>query len=144
MSTASPAPARRRLSGLLLAFALLVGGVVGPAIVAPRHTTRAEAAVHSTCTLSTCAAGRTARTGWSQLGWPTTRGWYAWPFGQDNFTGGVFTNREGQLPATGSYHEYDVNPRREGAARDASRIVVDLGTGAIWFTPDHYLNFYRL
>ena len=35
-------------------------------------------------------------------------------------------------------------PRACGASRDAYRIVVDLDTGAVWFSPNHYTDFYRL
>lgn len=136
-------PARFAAS-LTLLLTLVAGALVGPAVVAPASTAAAEAAVHSSCTLARCAAARTARTGWTELGRPTARAWYAWPYGQHNFAGGTFQNREGQLPAGGSYHEYDVYPRSRGAARDAYRIVIDRSTGTTWFTPDHYLNFYRL
>jgi guanyl-specific ribonuclease Sa len=139
-----PSRWRRLLSAVALAFALTGGSLVVPAVVAPTSTTAAEAAVYSSCTLSRCSAARTARTGWSSLGWPTSRGWYSWPYGRYNFTGGTFQNREGQLPANATYSEYDVYPRASGAARDAYRIVVNRSTRETWFTPDHYLNFYKL
>jgi len=60
------------------------------------------------------------------------------------YTGGTFQNREGQLPANANYTEYDVYPRANGAARDAYRIVVNRSTKETWFTPDHYVNFYKL
>jgi hypothetical protein len=143
--SAFPRPTVRRLaSSLALLCTLVAGALVGPAVVAPAGTSAASAAVYQSCTLSRCPAARTARTGWDGLGWPTSRNWYSWPYGQFNYTGGTFQNREGQLPGGGTYNEYDVYPRSRGAARDAYRIVVDRGTGAAWFTPDHYLNFYRL
>ena len=134
---------RRFLAGLALVLALTGTALTAPAVVAPTHTDAALAAVHATCTVSRCSAARTARIGWSTLGWPTTAGWRAWPYGQYNYTGGTFQNREGQLPQA-TYNEYDVYPRARGAARDAYRIVVNRSTRETWFTPDHYVTFYRL
>jgi hypothetical protein len=37
-----------------------------------------------------------------------------------------------------------VYSRAKGAARDAYRIVVNRGTGVVWFSPNHYTDFYRL
>ena len=140
------APRLRRLFfAAAIVFALAGSALVVPAVVAPTRTTAAaEATVYSSCTLSRCSAARTARSGWSSLGWPTSRGWYSWPYGQYNYTGGTFQNREGQLPANANYNEYDVYPRANGAARDAYRIVVNRSTRETWFTPDHYVNFYKL
>jgi ribonuclease T1 len=149
MTKHAPAPRpsrlRRFLSAAAVVFALTGGSLVAPAVVAPEQTTAsADAAVYSTCTLTRCSAARTARTGWSSLGWPTSAGWYAWPYGQYNYTGGTFQNREGQLPANATYSEYDVYSRAQGASRDAYRIVVNRSTRETWFTPDHYVNFYKL
>ena len=146
MSTDVPRSSRLRrlLAALALTFALTGGSLVVPAVVAPTTTAAAEATVYSTCTLSRCSAARTARTGWSSLGWPTSAGWYSWPYGQYNYTGGTFQNRERQLPTNATYSEYDVYPRANGAARDAYRIVVNRSTRETWFTPDHYVNFYKL
>lgn len=121
---------------LLLALAVAAATLVAPA--AP-----ATANVYSSCSVSGCSAARTALTGWKQLGLPTSRTWYAWPYGQYNFAGGRFSNYEGQLPSA-TYYEYDVYPRPRGAARDAYRIVVNRSTGATWYTPDHYDDFYRI
>jgi guanyl-specific ribonuclease Sa len=134
----------RLVAGLALVLGLATAGLVAPAVVAPTHTSAAQAAVYSTCTISRCSAARTARTGWSSLGWPTSSGWYAWPYGQYNYTGGTFQNREGQLPANANYNEYDVYSRARGASRDAYRIVVNRSTKETWFTPDHYVTFYKL
>jgi len=139
-----PSLLRRMLAAIAITFALTAAGLVAPAVVAPTHTAAAEAAVYSTCTMSRCSAARTARTGWSSLGWPTSSGWYSWPYGQYNYTGGTFQNRERQLPLNATYSEYDVYPRARGAARDAYRIVVNRSTRETWFTPDHYVNFYKL
>jgi ribonuclease T1 len=135
---------RRFLTSFALLFALSGTALVAPAVVAPTHTAAAQASVVNSCTISRCSAARTARTGWSQLGWPLTAGWRAWPYGQYNYTGGTFQNREGELPAGASYNEYDVYPRAQGAARDAYRIVVNRSTKVAWFTPDHYVTFYKL
>jgi hypothetical protein len=139
-----PSRLRRLFAAVALVFALTGGSLIAPAVVAPAHTPAAEAAVYSTCTMSRCSAARTARTGWSSLGWPTSAGWYSWPYGQYNYTGGTFFNRERQLPINATYGEYDVYPRARGAARDAYRIVVNRSTRETWFTPDHYVNFYKL
>jgi len=133
-------PARHRLSALL---AVLIA-VVTASLVAPPLAESAEAAVYSSCTISRCADARTARSGWSSLGMPTSSGWYTWPYGRYNYTGGWFYNREGQLPSGATYYEYDVYPRARGASRDAYRIVVNRASGATWFTPNHYTDFYRL
>ncbi|MEV6343399.1 ribonuclease domain-containing protein [Actinoplanes sp. NPDC051851] len=134
---------RRLLLGLALVFALSGTALVAPAVVAPTATSAAQAAVYSSCTISTCTAARTAYTGWASLSWPLTAGWYSWPYGQYNYTGGTFQNREGQLP-TSTYNEYDVYSRAKGASRDAYRIVVDRTSKVAYFTPDHYTTFYKL
>ena len=134
----------RFLAGLALVLGIAGTGLVAPAVVAPTHTDAAHADVISSCTISRCSAARTARTGWASLGWPTRAGWYAWPYGQYNYTGGTFQNREGELPANANYNEYDVYSRAKGASRDAYRIVVNRSTRETWFTPDHYVNFYKL
>jgi guanyl-specific ribonuclease Sa len=134
----------RPLHVLLGALALLAGLLVGPAVVAPAAAPQATATVYASCGISGCSAARTALTGWRQLGLPTSRAWHAWPYGQYNFAGGRHGNYEGQLPASGTYYEYDVYPRPRGAARDAHRIVVNRATGAAWYTPDHYADFYRI
>jgi ribonuclease T1 len=135
--------ARQGITRVLMLFALVATLVVGPSIVAPTLTSAAEATVYSSCTVSGCAAARTARSGWSSRGFPTTRGWYAWG-SQYNFAGGQFYNREGQLPAGATYYEYDVHPRANGASRDAHRIVVNRSSGVTWYSPNHYTDFYRL
>ncbi|WP_223189706.1 ribonuclease domain-containing protein [Nonomuraea terrae] len=123
---------------LAVVLAALVS-LVGLAGVVP-----ANADVYGSCTMSRCADARAARSVWQSKGYPTSAGWYSWPDGRYNYTGGRFYNREGQLPAGATYHEYDVYSRARGAARDAYRIVVNRSTGAVWFSPDHYTDFYRL
>lgn len=107
-------------------------------------TPAAEATVYSSCTISRCSAARSANTTWQSKSYPGTRGWYSWPNGQCNFAGGTFRNDEGQLPSGHSFREFDVYPRACNASRDAYRIVVDLNTGVVWFSPNHYDDFYRL
>jgi hypothetical protein len=107
-------------------------------------TPAASATVYSSCTQSRCSAARSANTTWKSKGYPGTRGWYNWPNGQCNFAGGEYYNNDGQLPDGDFFQEYDVYPRSCGASRDAYRIVVDLDTGAVWFSPNHYTDFYRL
>lgn len=127
----------------VLVRVLAVLALTGAIALAPQTASPAQASVSSSCTLSGCSAARTARTGWSSLGFPTAKGWYSWPYGQYNYTGGRFYNYEGQLPSA-TYYEYDVYPRAYGAARDAYRIVVNRSTGATWYTPNHYTDFYRI
>lgn len=107
-------------------------------------TPTAQATVFSSCTMSRCADARSANTIWKTKGYPITRGWYSWPNGQCNFAGGVFRNAEGQLPRADSFQEFDVYPRACGASRDAYRIVRDRNTGVVWFSPNHYTDFYRI
>ncbi|MEV7801692.1 ribonuclease domain-containing protein [Microbispora sp. NPDC088329] len=113
-------------------------------LAGPTGTVPAHASVHGSCTISRCADARSANAIWAGKGYPTGGGWYSWPDGQYNYTGGRFHNREGRLPGGAAYYEYDVYSRPRGASRDAYRIVVDRGTGVTWFSPDHYTDFYRL
>ncbi|WP_222869756.1 ribonuclease domain-containing protein [Actinomadura decatromicini] len=103
----------------------------------------ASATVYNSCTISRCSDGRYAASVWAGKGWPSSSGWYTWPDGRYNYTGGVYHNYDGQLPASASYHEYDVYSRAKGASRDAYRIVHG-STGAVYFSPDHYSNFYKI
>ncbi|WIV59242.1 ribonuclease domain-containing protein [Amycolatopsis nalaikhensis] len=48
------------------------------------------------------------------------------------------------MPSGDSFQECDVYPRACGAYRDAYRIVVDLNTGEVWYSPDRYSDFYHL
>ncbi len=132
---------RQHWTRSLLAALAVVASVLGvTTAVAPA----ADAAVYSSCTQTRCTAARSANSTWSSKGYPGSRGWYSWPNGQCNFAGGTFQNREGQLPSGHSYQEFDVYPRACNASRDAYRIVVDRTTGYVYFSPDHYSNFYRL
>ncbi|WP_434442962.1 ribonuclease domain-containing protein [Lentzea sp. E54] len=126
----------------MLAALAIVASVFGVTTVV--GTPAADAAVYSSCTQTRCSAARSANSTWSAKGYPGSRGWYSWPNGQCNFAGGTFYNREGQLPAGHRYQEFDVYPRACNASRDAYRIVVDRTTGSVYFSPDHYGNFYRL
>jgi hypothetical protein len=124
---------------LLIAF-IAVASVLGlSAISSP-----AQASVYGSCYISGCSAARSADSTWASMGYPTSRGWYDWPNGQCNYAGGRYYNYEGELPSGDTYHEYDVYPRECGAARDAARIVVDDYTGTVWFSPNHYTDFYQL
>ncbi|MET8760139.1 ribonuclease domain-containing protein [Lentzea sp. NPDC004782] len=136
MQTLQPKRAHR-----LLAALAIVASVLGLTVVA---APAASADVYDSCTMSRCAAARSANSTWKSMGYPVDRTWYDWPDGRCNFAGGVFSNRDGQLPSEDSYQEFDVYPRSCGARRDAYRIVVDMTTGAVYFSPDHYSNFYRL
>lgn len=113
----------------------------GLALVA---TPAANATVFSSCTISGCATADSANSIWQSMGYPSSRGWYDWPNGECNFAGGTYFNDDGQLPSGDSFQEFDTNPRACGAHRDAARIVVDMNTGVVWYTPDHYSDFYQL
>ncbi|NDU71549.1 ribonuclease N [Actinomadura sp. DSM 109109] len=106
-------------------------------------TVPAGATVYNSCTVSRCSDGRYAASVWAGKGWPSGSGWYTWPDGRYNYTGGVYHNYDGQLPSGASYHEYDVYSRSKGAARDAYRIVHG-STGTVYFSPNHYSDFYKL
>lgn len=135
MQTLQPHWTRRLFAALaIVASTLGVTAVVTPA---------ADAAVYNSCTQSRCAAAISANKTWASKGYPG-KGWYSWPNGQCNYTGGTFQNREGQLPASHTYQEFDVYPRTCNAARDAYRIVRDRTNGYVYFSPDHYVNFYRI
>ena len=123
-----------------VAFAAVASVLGTVAVVAPA----ADAMVFSSCTISRCSDARSANSIWRSKGYPGTRGWYSWPNGRCNFAGGQYFNREGQLPSGDRFQEYDVYPRSCGASRDAFRIVVDMNTGVVWFSPNHYTDFHRL
>ena len=101
------------------ASALTVTVVASPA---------ANAAVYDSCTISGCSDAVAANSTWSDMGYPSSRGWYDWPDGECNYAGGTYYNNDGQLPYGESFQEFDVNPRSCGAHRDAVRIVVDMNT----------------
>jgi ribonuclease T1 len=54
--------------------------------------------------------------------------------------GRSFQNREHKLPR-GVYREYDVNPKIPGHDRGPERIVLEVRTGAAYYTDDHYQDF---
>lgn len=139
-STATQTPGfwRRTLIVLLSTVALTATVTAVPQLDSP-----AAASVYTTCRVDGCADAVEARTEWYAIGLPTSKGWYAWPDGDYNYTGGRYQNRDGQLPSA-TYAEFDVYPRARKAARDAYRIVVNRSTGATWYSPDHYADFYRI
>jgi ribonuclease len=118
--------------------------VVSMAGLAVVTTPAAEADVVNSCDISGCSDAASASSIWKSMGYPSSRGWYRWPNGECNYAGGAYDNDDGQLPGGDSFQEFDVHPRACGAHRDAGRIVVDLNTGTVWFSPDHYSDFYRL
>lgn len=125
---------------MLVVLTTMVGIAAGGLSVAPA----AEANVYDSCTHSGCAEAYSSNSTWSSKGYPRTRGWYSWPNGQCNFAGGTFHNYEGELPAGHSYLEFDVTPRACGAARQSYRLVLDRTTGVVYFSPNHYGDFYRM
>jgi hypothetical protein len=134
-------PSRLTWLKRLALTATVVGSAAGFAVVA---APAANAAVHNTCTISGCSTARSANSTWESLGYPSKRGWVDWPNGQCNYAGGTYYNDDGQLPSGDSFQEFDVNPRACGASRDAVRIVVDMDSGEVWYSPDHYSDFYEL
>lgn len=125
---------------LVLTF-IALASIFGMTLVV---TPAANATVFTSCTQSQCTAARSADTTWKSMNYPGSRGWYNWPNGQCNFAGGTYKNLEKQLPLTHTYREFDVYPRACGAARDAYRIIVDLTNGVVYFSPNHYTDFYKL
>lgn len=119
----------------------VVVAMLGLALVT---TPTANATVFNSCNLAGCANASSVNSIWQSMGYPSSRGWYNWPNGQCNFAGGTYFNNDGQLPSGDSFQEFDVNPRACGAHRDAVRIVVDRTTGVVWYSPNHYTDFYQL
>lgn len=124
---------------LLVAFTAIAATLSITAVTSPAYAT-----VYDSCTMSRCADAASADSTWSSLGYPTSRGWVSWPSGGCSYAGGEYYNYDGQLPSGDTFYEYDVYPRSCGAHRDAYRIVVDFDTGAVWFSPNHYTDFYQL
>ena len=138
MSTRHPRPVRaRRLLAVIAASTAVLG-------VSAIESPAANAAVYSSCHISGCSAAASANSTWSSMDYPTSRGWYDWPNGECSYAGGEYYNDDGQLPSGDTFYEYDVYPRSCGAHRDAYRIVVDINTGEVWYSPDHYSDFYAL
>lgn len=125
-------------------FAVTVAAAASTLTVSAIAPSPANAAVYGSCHISGCSAAASADAAWSSLGYPTSRGWYDWPNGQCSYAGGKYYNYDGQLPSGDTFYEYDVYPRTCGAHRDAYRIVVDFTTGEVWYSPDHYSDFYEL
>ncbi|MGI5190909.1 ribonuclease domain-containing protein [Promicromonospora sp. CA-289599] len=125
---------------MLVVLTAMVGFVAGGVTVAQP----ADASVFNSCTHSGCAEAYSSNSIWSSKGYPSTRGWVSWPGGQCNFAGGVHQNREGQLPAGHSYLEFDVTPRACGAARQSYRLILDRTNGDLYFSPNHYGDFYKM
>lgn len=115
-----PRPARARFPRLLLLVAVIAATLVGPAVVAPKYTDSASAAVYSSCTISRCTDARTARSGWAAKGFPTTRGWYSWSGGQYNFAGGQFYAATARPTFRVALH---TAPAQEDERRDRIRVA---------------------
>ncbi|ACU70853.1 guanine-specific ribonuclease N1 and T1 [Catenulispora acidiphila DSM 44928] len=125
---------------LAVGFAATASAVTVTVVASPA----ADATVYGSCTVSGCSAAASANSTWESMNYPSSRGWYDWPNGKCNYAGGTYYNDDGQLPSGDSFQEFDVNPRACGAHRDAVRIVVDMNTGQVWYSPDHYSDFYAL
>ncbi|MBF6053271.1 guanine-specific ribonuclease N1 and T1 [Streptomyces eurocidicus] len=84
---------------------------------------------------------------WKDLTWPTAPRAKDYPVPGTALVirgSNVYRNLGGDLPKTGHYREYDVNPRRPGARRDAERVVRDETAHTVWYTGDHYANFRKI
>ena len=63
--------------------------------------------------------------------------------------GRIFSNREELLPREDNngkpvlYHEWDVNPKKEGQNRGTERIITG-SDGRAWYTNDHYRSFRQI
>ncbi|MDN3358623.1 ribonuclease domain-containing protein [Actinomadura sp. DC4] len=81
---------------------------------------------------------------WRGLGWPATERPMTYQVPGGYLRGGnTFGDREGHLPSSGAYHEYDVNPRPAPQThRDAERLVRDGDTTQTWYSLDHYRTFH--
>jgi hypothetical protein len=138
-------PTQRRL-GLSWTKRLAVGvaATASAVTVTVIASPAANATVYGSCTISGCSAAASANSTWASMNYPSSRGWYDWPNGECNYAGGTYYNDDGQLPSGDDFLEYDVYPRACGNHRDAYRIVVDTETGEVWYSPDHYSDFYAL
>lgn len=138
-------PTQPRLRPSLIKRLIILIAVLASALSLSVATgTAAHASVYGSCDISGCSDAASANSTWQSMGYPTSRGWYDWPDGLCNFAGGEYYNNDGQLPAGDTFYEYDVYSRSCGAHRDAVRIVVDINTGTVWYSPDHYSDFYQL
>ncbi|WP_371522088.1 ribonuclease domain-containing protein [Kitasatospora sp. NBC_01300] len=84
---------------------------------------------------------------WHDLHWPTANAPRDYPVADSPYVirgSNVYGNRSGDLPQSGHYREYDVNPRSPGQHRDAERLVRDPGTQHVWYSDDHYANFHEI
>ena len=133
-------PVASTLVRMLVILTAMVGFVAGGIAVAPAS----EADVFDSCTHKGCAEAAESNSIWSSMGYPSNRGWHDWPDGQCNFSGGTYNNYEGELPDGHSYLEFDVTPRACDASRQSYRLIVDRTDGTVYFSPDHYGNFYRM
>jgi ribonuclease T1 len=115
-------------SAAVVRHAVRPADLLDPPLAVERFPAQVEAACHL----------------WKALHWPSADRPLDYPVADTGLvlhgsTG--YGNRSGDLPATGTYREYDVNPRPPGRPRDAERVVRDNDTHTVWYTGDHYANF---
>ncbi len=48
------------------------------------------------------------------------------------------------LPKDGKFKEYDIHRHVRGVDRGNHRLVRDINTNRVWYTPDHYTTFYEM
>ena len=58
--------------------------------------------------------------------------------------GRIFRNREGKLPSSRTYYEYDVHPLQPGITRGTERLVIDQEKQLFYYTRDHYNTFIKI
>ena len=82
---------------------------------------------------------------WNVLNFLKSHNWHP----PQNYKGGKIFSNDGRnngqkLPDNGViYRKYDIDPKIPGEKRGAERIVVG-SDGSAWYTPDHYISFYRM
>jgi guanyl-specific ribonuclease Sa len=131
-----------RLLRLLLTPLLAVMLLLTAAVAIPGAATPAHASVYD-CGCPSSAYDLLDR--WDTLGFPSGAKWRQIGTNKWLYGGAVHQNREGQLPRSRSYREYDAQIyTRSGQSRGAKRIVIDINSYAAWYTPNHYTDFYRM
>ena len=49
-----------------------------------------------------------------------------------------------KLPKKGNYFEYRVDPNKIFDVENKKRIVIDVISGDVWYSPDHYKHFIKI
>lgn len=156
----------QRLRMRLAAVVMAAAAVLGFAALGPLTATASATVYDQACSSNgVCPAGENdavnAANFWEQAPhghWPTARAWeytgHTWIY-----HGGRYYDYDRQLRNYGSnyygaadttlyngpYYEYDVYGHTStSASRGAARLVRNSVTGDVFFSPDHYSNFYYI